>query len=129
MDAAGLVLVAGLLVLAALLLLAELLVLAAVLGLPAVLVLAAVLALPEGLGAVGFLVAGAGVEDSPELREAPNSAAMTSPPAEAALLGLPAAFGLPAPAGSALLGLPALFGLPRASALGTFGRRVAMTLL
>jgi len=105
-DAAELVLVAGVLPLPA------------VLVLPEDLVLAAVLPLPEGLGAEGFLVAVAGVEDSAEPREAPNSASMTSPPAEPALLDLPA-----------VLGRPALFGLPRASALGTFGRRVAMTLL
>ncbi|BCW44081.1 hypothetical protein StoSoilB5_12650 [Arthrobacter sp. StoSoilB5] len=103
---------------------AEVLALPGALLLPEVFVLPGALLLPGVFGADGFLVAVAGVEDSAELREAPNSASMTSPPAEPALLGRPALFGLPA-----LFGRPALFGLPRASALGTFGRRVAMTLL
>ncbi|MDR6688810.1 hypothetical protein J2Y41_004407 [Arthrobacter sp. 1088] len=122
-DAAGLVLVAGLL------------------PLPVVLV-AGLLPLPGVLGARVFLAAVAGVEDSAGAREAPNSASMTSPSAWPALFGLPAVagragplavpapFSLPALFGlPELFGLPALFGLPRASALGTFGRRVAMTLL
>ncbi|MCP1413019.1 hypothetical protein J3D46_002285 [Paenarthrobacter sp. A20] len=89
----------------------------------------------EGFLPVGILLPPAGVDGFGVDRVPPNSALMTSPPSEpdsvepvpAALL---AAVRGPAPAVRVSLdGRPVPEGPPRASALGTFGRRVAMTLL
>ncbi|MGO4433182.1 hypothetical protein AB4Y88_07770 [Paenarthrobacter sp. RAF9] len=70
------------------------------------------------------LVGAAAVDGFEAVRVAPNSALMTSAPLLPALPG-PAAPGR----GGGVDGRAALEPEPKASALGTFGRRVAMTLL